>query len=147
MSSWHPLKAAAADHEANLNPLSDSDMNYLSLWRPLASSEKQAAAEAESKLRDLDLVIQRASATAFADHSFSLAAGEALVVDNYRVLHGRSPYLPSDGRPDEVERRFWRVWSWTSEGSGLPPDGAKSSHPLNDKVFSDRSRGDSRTDL
>jgi len=148
LRSWHPLKATSADQVSHLPCSNVSDVGYLSLWRPLTSADKLAAAAAESKLHELDLVIQRASVVAFAEHSFSLAAGEALVIDNYRMLHGRLPYLPaSEEKVSETERRFWRVWSWTSEGSGLPPDGAGSSHPLNDKVFGARQAGDSRTDL
>jgi hypothetical protein len=43
---------------------------------------------------------------------FSLAPGDALCVDNYRVLHGRDPY--------EGERFMWRIWAWTTEGNGVP---------------------------
>lgn len=43
---------------------------------------------------------------------FRLAPGEALVADNYRVLHGRDPY--------EGERFLWRVWAWTVDGNGTP---------------------------
>ena len=43
---------------------------------------------------------------------FRLAPGEVLLVDNYRVLHGRDPY--------EGERFLWRVWAWTTAGNGTP---------------------------
>jgi alpha-ketoglutarate-dependent taurine dioxygenase len=43
---------------------------------------------------------------------FRLEPGEALVVDNYRVLHGRDGYAG--------ERFLWRVWAWTTEGNGVP---------------------------
>jgi hypothetical protein len=43
---------------------------------------------------------------------FSLGRGDALCVDNYRVLHGRDPY--------EGERFMWRIWAWTTDGNGLP---------------------------
>jgi alpha-ketoglutarate-dependent taurine dioxygenase len=42
-----------------------------------------------------------------------LAPGEALCIDNYRMLHGRYPF--------SYENRFmWRIWAWTSDGIGLP---------------------------
>ncbi|MCU1484500.1 MAG: hypothetical protein JWN67_1246 [Actinomycetia bacterium] len=44
---------------------------------------------------------------------FRMAPGEVLLVDNYRVLHGRDPY--------EGERFLWRVWAWTTDGNGTPP--------------------------
>ena len=43
---------------------------------------------------------------------FRLAPGEALVVDNYRVLHGRDGYAG--------QRFLWRVWAWTADGNGVP---------------------------
>jgi hypothetical protein len=43
---------------------------------------------------------------------FSLTPGDALCVDNYRVLHGRDPY--------EGERFMWRIWAWTTDGNGVP---------------------------
>jgi alpha-ketoglutarate-dependent taurine dioxygenase len=42
---------------------------------------------------------------------FTLSPGEALCLDNERVLHGRDPY--------EGERFMWRIWAWTT--SGPPP--------------------------
>jgi gamma-butyrobetaine dioxygenase len=44
---------------------------------------------------------------------FKLLAGDALVLDNYRMLHGREPY-------DDADRLMWRVWVWTSESNGVP---------------------------
>jgi gamma-butyrobetaine dioxygenase len=43
---------------------------------------------------------------------FLLAAGDVVVIDNYRALHGRRPY--------EGSRLMWRVWVWTTEGNGVP---------------------------
>jgi hypothetical protein len=43
---------------------------------------------------------------------FSLRPGDALCVDNYRVLHGRDPY--------EGARFMWRIWAWTTDGNGVP---------------------------
>lgn len=113
---------------------------YVSLWRTLPSMDVVSAKEAGVRLREFDALLQAAGAGAFEHCSFALSRGEALVVDNYRVLHARAPYMPTadDGTGDgdgDRERRMWRVWAWTSEGTGLPPDGAQSSNPLNDAVF------------
>lgn len=43
---------------------------------------------------------------------FALAPGEALCVDNYRVLHGRGPF--------EGARFLWRIWAWTPRSNGVP---------------------------
>ncbi len=44
---------------------------------------------------------------------FKLAPGEAVVIDNYRVFHGREPYA-------DWCRKMWRVWIWTTAGCGVP---------------------------
>lgn len=155
LTTWRPLMAASSVDVAAKRCADLTNASYLSLWRPLSSMDSTASAEVESKLHAFDALIQRASAVAFAEHSFMLSKGEALVIDNYRVLHGRAPYQPpapqqSGHDGDDIandERRFWRVWSWTSAGTGLPPDGARTSHPLNDDVFKERKGPESKTDL
>jgi gamma-butyrobetaine dioxygenase len=62
-----------------------------------AALDRWAAAVAEQ-----DASVQR----------FTLRAGDLVVIDNYRVLHGREPF--------EGERVMWRVWVWTDEGHGVP---------------------------
>ena len=47
-----------------------------------------------------------------------LGKGEAVLVDNYRVLHSREAF-GGDG-----ERRLWRVWTWTTNSDGRPNGGA-----------------------
>ena len=44
---------------------------------------------------------------------FKLRAGQTLVVDNYRLLHGRDPY-------EDLQRMLWRVWVWTTGALGVP---------------------------
>ena len=44
---------------------------------------------------------------------FKLHVGEALLVDNYRLLHGRDRYF-------DLHRRMFRVWFWTRNSIGLP---------------------------
>ena len=39
---------------------------------------------------------------------FKLQRGQALVMDNYRMFHGRDDY-------SDPARRMWRVWCWTEE--------------------------------
>lgn len=43
---------------------------------------------------------------------FHLQQGEALVVDNWRLLHGRDRYF-------DKRRSLWRVWFWTEESAGV----------------------------
>ncbi|UDY34713.1 TauD/TfdA family dioxygenase [Dermatobacter hominis] len=46
---------------------------------------------------------------------FHLGAGDALVVDNTRLLHGRDPY-------EDRDRLLWRLWVWTDRA--VRPDTA-----------------------
>jgi len=155
LDTWAPLRGVSSEEIAGKRCANLNNQSYLSLWRPLPSINPEHAVEVQSKLRAFDSVIQRASAVAFAEHSFKLSRGEALVVDNYRVLHGRAPYQPptpqqSDpgaGDASNDERRLWRVWSWTSAGTGLPPDGARTSHPFNHDIFEVRKGAPLKTDL
>jgi TfdA family taurine catabolism dioxygenase TauD len=43
---------------------------------------------------------------------FTLAPGEALCLDNYRMFHGRGPF--------SGERMLWRIWAWTPRSNGVP---------------------------
>ena len=44
---------------------------------------------------------------------FKLAPGEAVLVDNYRMMHGREAYT-------DLSRLMWRVWVWTDAALGIP---------------------------
>ena len=46
---------------------------------------------------------------------FKLRPGQALVVDNYRLFHGRNAYA-------DLGRMMWRVWIWTRDSHSGPPD-------------------------
>ena len=44
---------------------------------------------------------------------FKLAPGEAAIIDNYRMMHGREAY-------SDLDRLMWRVWVWTTSAFGVP---------------------------
>jgi len=44
---------------------------------------------------------------------FKLQAGDVVVVDNYRMMHGREAYA-------DLDRLMWRVWVWTTASYGVP---------------------------
>jgi gamma-butyrobetaine dioxygenase len=44
---------------------------------------------------------------------FKLLPGQTLVVDNYRLLHGRDAY-------EDLQRMLWRIWVWTTDSLGVP---------------------------
>ena len=96
---------------------------YQSLWAPPANASAEAAegrARVEEMLRAVDAAIQAEARDAA---RFLLRRGEALLVDNYRILHGREGYTST-----RAERRTWRVWCWTDRSSG--PAGAEVGSPL-----------------
>ena len=64
----------------------------------------------EEALRRIDLAIQAESEIA---GRVRLEKGEAVCIDNYRVLHSREAF-------DTGERRLWRIWSWTTGSDGRP---------------------------
>ncbi|CAE8689624.1 unnamed protein product [Polarella glacialis] len=147
-ANWKPLSSGGADESESDVKVKSSDCaeEYFSLWKPLAntsngtdSESASSAAAVSAKLRAFDAILQSVGADAMAKRTFQLERGEALVVDNYRVLHARLPYLASEESEGDAqpasERRFWRIWSWTSEGLGLPPGGAQTSQPMANKVF------------
>lgn len=44
---------------------------------------------------------------------FVLLPGEAAVIDNYRMFHGRDPYR-------DLGRLMWRQWVWTGAATSIP---------------------------
>jgi alpha-ketoglutarate-dependent taurine dioxygenase len=47
---------------------------------------------------------------------FALQPGEAMCLDNYRMLHGRTGF-------DDLERTLYRIWAWTREAYLGAPEG------------------------
>ena len=44
---------------------------------------------------------------------FKLLPGQVVIVDNYRLMHGRRPY-------EDLNRMLWRVWVWSDDCLGVP---------------------------
>ncbi len=44
---------------------------------------------------------------------FKLLPGQVVIVDNYRLMHGRNPY-------EDLRRMLWRVWVWTDDCLNVP---------------------------
>jgi alpha-ketoglutarate-dependent taurine dioxygenase len=55
--------------------------------------------------------IDRVSASA---PRFKLTPGDAVCMDNFRMMHGREPYA-------DPNRLLYRVWVWTTAGLPVPP--------------------------
>jgi len=94
-------------------PMADDDVSpYQSLWQPLGSAWGAADAEGVQEiLEELDRAVQLEARVA---PRFKVHTGQAVLVDNFRSLHGRERF--------EGDRRVWRVWVWTDASLGLPAD-------------------------
>ena len=83
------------------------------------TSDQYPAPGSDDPERDAEMIrlwklaIDIASDAVTAAERPKLAPGEAIVVDNYRMFHGREAY-------DDLNRLMWRVWIWTDEASGVP---------------------------
>ena len=83
---------------------------------PTAFAAQRPSADSQDPERDAEMLgIYHSAAErgAAAAPRVRLGPGDALLVDNYRMFHGRDPY--SDGR-----RLLWRVWIWTDGARGVP---------------------------
>lgn len=87
------------------------EVQYGSLWAPVAECENKHAVN--QALLELDQAI---AAEERQSRRFVLAKGEALIVDNFRMLHSREAFHGLHHK-----RRMWRIWSWTNASFGLPP--------------------------
>jgi len=66
-------------------------------------------------LEAVDAVIQQEEMIA-RRNCFMVHAGEAVLIDNWRCLHGRNGFSLNDTQ----ERRLWRTWCWTRHSNGIP---------------------------
>jgi len=74
------------------------------------AENSQNPAQDAAMLKAYHAAVERAASAAA---RVKLNAGDALIVDNYRMFHGRDPYADSD-------RLLWRVWVWTDGARGVP---------------------------
>ncbi|MEM7098543.1 MAG: TauD/TfdA family dioxygenase [Pseudomonadota bacterium] len=61
----------------------------------------------------IDIWTQAIETAAVAAPRFHLKPGQALLVDNYRMFHGREGYA-------DPQRMMWRVWGWSDQSLGVP---------------------------
>eukprot|EP00746_Dinoflagellata_sp_MGD_P047548 gnl/MRDRNA2_/MRDRNA2_21732_c0_seq2.p1 gnl/MRDRNA2_/MRDRNA2_21732_c0~~gnl/MRDRNA2_/MRDRNA2_21732_c0_seq2.p1 ORF type:complete len:296 (-),score=60.93 gnl/MRDRNA2_/MRDRNA2_21732_c0_seq2:48-935(-) len=83
---------------------------------PTMFQAQRVAANSSNPSRDKEMIdsyhaaIQRRVDTG---KRWKLQPGEALLVDNYRMFHGRESYADPD-------RLLWRIWFWTDQCKGVP---------------------------
>jgi len=83
MIRWNPFLRPAPD---SADP--DADRRFLTRWSDAVEAARISA------------------------RRFTARVGQAIVVDNFRMLHSRDPFTGS--------RFMWRVWAWTDEANGVP---------------------------
>ena len=79
--------------------------------------EQRPAENSTDKEKDQKMIdLWRASVDRASDLAppFKLLPGQVVVVDNYRLMHGRKPY-------ENLNRMLWRVWVWTENCLAVPP--------------------------
>lgn len=87
---------------------------YISLWAPPKGVSDETTKAINDALLEIDQAINAEDDVA---PRFLLKKGEALIVDNFRMLHAREAFHGCENK-----RRMWRVWSWTNTAFALPPE-------------------------
>ena len=120
------------------NPDDDEEYHpYLSLWLPMEGDDEGLKIRIRHALWEVDKAIEEESKVA---KRFTLKQGQALIVDNFRMLHAREAF-----KGQESSRRMWRVWSWTTNSFGLPPQ-ISSPPPSSDSTTTNSNNDATTTD-
>lgn len=121
----HALETRAVDQTSRLPSITPVLMRTASGRRalrcrlsgpPLAFAAQRVAADSPDPEGDATMLAayhQAVERAADAAPRVVLKPGDALIVDNYRMFHGRDPFV-------DEERLLWRVWVWTTAGRGVP---------------------------
>ncbi len=113
------LDKIAVDHtETGMQPAVGPILQFTPKGRRMVRKTMQQTVLAQAAARAQQMVdIWRDTVEAAAADAprFKLQPGQAVVVDNYRMLHGRDAYR-------DLQRLMWRVWIWTTASkAGAPP--------------------------
>lgn len=105
---WRRQTTVVASGVLAKDSVRSAKRSYQSLWKPLTLDKDEAHLKV---LHKLDQAVQEEGDLA---SRFRIASGEALIIDNFRMLHAR------DGFEGTQERKLWRIWVWTDESLGIP---------------------------
>lgn len=135
--AWLPiaLRTVSIDQtEAGMRPLVGPLVTATDRGRHMLvmsnAVDQGPVADSDDPDRDRTMIeTWRDTVYAATDHveKFKLAPGEAVVVDNYRLFHGREPYT-------DEQRRMWRVWMWTTASDSGAPVGTLASDSRNARM-------------
>lgn len=101
--------------QTSLSPICMDNGNGRTMVRRTLEQRPAETSEDQETDRQMIALWQDAvdQASAVAPH-FKLLPGQVVVVDNYRVMHGRQPY-------EDLNRMLWRVWVWSKDCLRVPP--------------------------
>lgn len=107
-------RMVSKDATEKISKAAPGEEPYISIWAAAPGTSESKSTEILAALMELDRAI---AAEEKSSPRFALKEGEALIVDNFRMLHAREAFHGSENK-----RRMWRVWSWTNASFGLPPE-------------------------
>ena len=111
-----PVEQTEPGFQSSLAPVIGTNGNgrRMSRWTPVQRPDASLPAEEQARhaawLARWGALTHAASLRA---PRFVLQPGEAICLDNYRMLHGRTGF-------DDTERALWRIWAWTTEALAVP---------------------------
>lgn len=150
---WRRMTGKSSEYDvddADDTKVKQLQVEYTSLWSPVRVVTPTNKNNNNNGTNDEDKIIAAllevdsaiAAETAIAPR-FVLKKGEALIVDNFRMLHSRDSFQVHDDNNDDnntkkQQRMMWRVWSWTDASFGLPPQIKVSGENVPSNVFEAR---------
>jgi alpha-ketoglutarate-dependent taurine dioxygenase len=111
-----PIEQTEPTFRSSIAPvvLENRNGRRMSRWTPIQRPDPSlSASERERHAAFLERWTALAHDASKNAPRFTLEPGEALCLDNYRMLHGRTGF-------DDVEREMWRIWAWTTEALRVP---------------------------
>lgn len=111
-----PVEQTEPGFQASLAPvvMTTPSGRRMVRWTPVQRADPQLSPDAHERQRAfLERWRTLLHAASLEAPKCLLRAGEAICLDNYRMMHGRTGF-------DDLDRTLWRIWAWTREGMGVP---------------------------
>ena len=100
--------------QTSLSPICmDNGSGRTMVRRTLEQRPAETSEDPEKDQQMIDLWRHSIDTASSLAPRFKLLRGQVVVVDNYRLMHGRSPYA-------DLNRMLWRVWVWTDDCLDVP---------------------------
>ena len=128
-----PIDQTEAGKRPSISPIVQQTSAGRLMFRHLPFLQ-QPCADSDDFDRDQEMIdiFHRATAAQAAGPDaawLKLEAGDAVVIDNYRMFHGRAPYTSGD-------RMLWRQWVWSTDSAhGVPGGPLYSDSRFADEAF------------